>query len=272
MPRHKPTIQKTNILIFDLSNLIFYRYYALKKYFTLQKKSIENNNDEFKNHFIQFDKFINKLINKLKLKHDINHIIFLKDCRRKDIWRNNILSSYKQNRPNNTEIGEYFKYAYEHYFENEDNNINICSTDNAEADDICSILIDYLIDNKQQINYDDIYIFTSDQDYLQLIKTEYIHVYDNKLNNLANKSMGNYILDLKYKCIIGDKSDNIPPIMKLSKNTALKYLNDNELFNKLLTMKPEVEKQYQINCSLINLNNIPENIKTNILSKIKLLF
>ena len=66
MPRHKPTIQKTNILIFDLSNLIFYRYYALKKYFTLQKKSIENNNDEFKNHFIQFDKFINKLINKLK--------------------------------------------------------------------------------------------------------------------------------------------------------------------------------------------------------------
>ena len=270
MPR-KPLIPKTNILIFDLSNLIFYRYYALKKYFTLQKKSIENNTEEFKNHFIQFDNFINKLIHKLKLKYDTNHIIFLKDCHRKDIWRNKILPSYKQNRPNNTEIGEYFNYAYNHYFSST-NNINICSADNAEADDICSILIDYLIDNKSQINYDNIYVFTSDQDYLQLIKTDYIFVYDNRLNNLADKSLGNYTKDLKYKCIIGDKSDNIPPIIKLSKNSALKYLNNDELFKKLLNINPEANKQYTINCSLIDLNNIPNHIKDNILSKIKLLF
>jgi len=270
MPR-KTIIPKTNILIFDLSNLIFYRYYALKKYFTLQKKSIENNTEEFKNHFIQFDNFVNKLIHKLKLKYDTNHIIFLKDCRRKDIWRNNILSSYQQNRPTNNEIGEYFNYAYKHYFYSS-NNINICSVDNAEADDICSILIDYLINNKSLINYDHIYIFTSDQDYLQLIKEDYISIYDNRLNNLGDKSLGNSKLDLKYKCIMGDKSDNIPPIMKLSKNNALKYLNDDNLFQKLLNMKPEVEKQYKINCSLIDLNNIPENIKENILSQIKLLF
>ena len=41
MPRNKSIIQntKTNILIFDLSNLIFYRYYALKKIFYFTKKT-----------------------------------------------------------------------------------------------------------------------------------------------------------------------------------------------------------------------------------------
>lgn len=249
-------------LIFDLSNLIFYRYYAIKKYFTIQKREIHTN--EFKEKFLDFDAIINKIKKKFKLKNiKDDNILFLKDCKRANIWRNNYLKSYKQSRKYNEEIGEYFNLAYTSYF----NNKNIIECEHAEADDICSVLVDYIINN---IKYDNIFIFTNDQDYLQLIKNDNIFLFDMQLNNLINKSIGNYKDDLMYKCILGDKSDNISPItQRIGKKTALNYINNIKEFETYLENNKNIKNKYELNKLLIDLDNIPDELKQQIILKIK---
>jgi len=251
-----------NILLFDLSNLIFYRYYSIKKYFNMKKEEIHT--EEFINKFLEFDAILYKIQQKLKIKYIDNNIFYLKDCKRSNIWRNKYIENYKGTRKYNKEIGEYFKIAYDKYF----NSKNIIEEDTAEGDDICGVFVNYIINNN--IPYDNIYIFTSDLDYLQLKYNNNIHIYDMKLNNLSLKSLGNYNIDLKYKCIIGDKSDNINPIInRINKNLLTTFINDDNILQEYLKNNPEIKKKYINNCLIIDLNNIPKTLKQNIIKKIK---
>jgi hypothetical protein len=244
------------ILLFDLSNLIFYRYYSIKKYFALKKEPIDT--PEFIAKFLDFDSVVLKIQKKFKLKEF--DIYYLKDCKRANIWRHKYLDNYKGNRKYNPEIGNYFKLAFDNYFCNQ----TVIEEEYAEADDICGVFVNYIK------NYDDLYIFTSDLDYLQLQYNNKIHLYDLKLNNLNTKSLGDYKLDLKYKCIIGDKSDNIKPIInRMDKTTTMKYINDDKLFQEMLKENPTIKKKYELNCKVIELNNIPKDLKIKITNKIK---
>ena len=60
--------------------------------------------------FNNFDKKLEE-IKKLKLKNDIK-IIFAKDCKRNDIWRNELFPEYKKTRKVNNEIGGFFIHTY----------------------------------------------------------------------------------------------------------------------------------------------------------------
>jgi hypothetical protein len=250
-----------NILLFDLSNLIFYRYYSIKKYFNIKNEELHT--PEFKQKFLEFDSIINKIRVKFKIK-EIDNIYYLKDCLRSNIWRHKYIDNYKGNRKYNSEIGEYFKLAYENYFQDK----NIIEENYVEADDICGVFVNYILD--KNISYDNIYIFTSDLDYLQLKYNSNIHIYDMKLNNIVNKSLGNYNLDLKQKCIIGDKSDNISPIInRLNKKLLSEYINNDTLFQTMLNNNPIIKQKYELNCRMIDLNNIPSDLKLKIINKIK---
>lgn len=253
-----------NIILFDLSNLIFYRYYSIKKYFNMRKEEIHTEN--FKKKFLEFDAIIYKIQKKLKIKDiDDNNIFYLKDCRRSDIWRHKYINNYKGNRKYNSEIGEYFTLAYNNYF----NTKNVIEEDMLEGDDICGVFVNYIIDNK--ISYDNIYIFTSDIDYLQLRYNDNIYIYDMKLSDLSLKSLGNYKMDLKHKCIVGDKSDNIEPIInRINKTQLTTFINNNDILQEYLKNNPEIKKKYITNCLVIDLNNIPTTLKQNVIKKIKM--
>ncbi len=255
-----------NIILFDLSNLIFYRYYSIQKYFNFKQKELHT--EEFKNKFLDFDSILYKISKKLNIKDIINNenIYYLKDCKRSDIWRHKYVENYKGNRKHNPEIKEYFTLAISKYFYNK----NIIEENFLEADDICAIFVNYIIHNN--IKYDNMYIFTSDIDYLQLKYNNNIHIYDMKLSNLSNKSLGDYKKDLIYKCIMGDKSDNIKPVFnRINKKLLMTYINEHHTFMDYLDKNPDIKKKYDLNCLLIDLNNVPDKLKNNVINKIKLL-
>lgn len=246
-------------LFIDLSYFIFYLYYAKKKYLQCQKLETVDliNNEYFMSLFNNFDKKLEEIKKKLKLKDDIE-IIFAKDCKRNDIWRNELFPEYKKSRKVNNEIGEFFIHTYKNII----HKYNYISIDKCEADDIIGVLTKELYkDNK-------IYIITGDMDYLQLLYNENIQIYDLKYKSFREKSIG-YKDDLLKKIILGDISDNIPSIhKKLGIKTVEKYLNDKEqLENKL--KDPLINQQFILNKKLIDMDFIPSIFIKNILQIFK---
>ena len=247
-------------LFIDLSYFIFHNYYAKKRYFQIQKKNIDNliEDEEFLKLFANFDNRINEIKKKLKLSSN-TIVIFAKDCQRCNIWRNNIYPDYKKSRKVDNEIGAFFKYTYSNII----NKYHYIECDNCEADDIIGIITKNIVKHKCNI-----YIITGDHDYLQLIDDEqYIRIYDLKYKNLKDKSLGNSKKDLLHKIILGDKSDNISSIHpKLGPKTALKYIeNENEL--KIKLQDSSINKKFEINTKLIDMDKIPTNYQENIKNK-----
>ena len=248
-----------NYLFIDLSYFIFYLYYAKKKYLQCQQLETTDliNNEYFMSLFNNFDKKLEEIKKKLKLKDDIK-IIFAKDCKRNDIWRNELFPEYKKSRKVNNEIGEFFIHTYNNII----HKYNYISVDKCEADDIIGVLTKELYkDNK-------IYIITGDMDYLQLLYNENIQIYDLKYKSFREKSIG-YKDDLLKKIVLGDSSDNIPSIhKKLGAKTVEKYLNNREqLENKL--KDPLINQQFMLNKKLIDMDLIPSNFIKNILQIFK---
>jgi len=262
----------TNYLFIDTSNFIFFRYYGLKKFFEFQKlqnqvplaKGVltENEylkyNEDFIIKFADFDSKLKEIIKKLKINNP--KIYFICDCARKDIWRNNLHNNYKSHRIKNNDIKFYFEYFYSNII----NNYNFIKLEKLEADDIIGVITKYLIDNN---NYENIYIITNDNDYLQLNYNNNVHLYNYSCKNLKDKSLGTREKDLYTKIIMGDKSDNILPIHnKCGIKTALKYIENKELLNKKFDSDKQILEKYLLNEKLINFDFIPEELKNKIIN------
>ena len=78
--------------------------------------------------------------------------------------------------------------------------------------------------------------------------------------------------DLFIKCVIGDKSDNIPGVFKkCGKKTAEKYYDNQDLFKEKLTLENR-EDQYKLNRLLIDFTNIPEELRNSFIETYNELF
>ena len=250
------------MILIDLSYFIFHNYYAKKKYFEIQKKSTDDliHNQEFLDVFSNFDKKLIEIKKKLKLKKDIP-VIFAKDCMRCNIWRNSLFPDYKKSRKVDNEVGSFFKYTYSNIIDK----YNYIDCNFCEADDIIGVITNNF---KKVNNANHIYIITGDHDYMQLFDDDgFIRIYDLKCKDLKDKSLGCSKKDLLHKIIIGDKSDNIPPIhAKLGPKTALKYINNEDELKKKLK-DPLIKKNFDNNSKLIDMNNIPVEYQNTISQK-----
>jgi hypothetical protein len=62
---------------------------------------------------------------------------------------------------------------------------------------------------------------------------------------------------------MGDISDNITSVFpKCGPKTALKYYENKELFQTKLNSSPDFQKRYQLNSTLVDFNNIPQELVT----------
>jgi 5'-3' exonuclease len=258
---------KTFIFV-DGSYYCFYRYYSLLNWWKnahpdeLIEDPINNTVfvEKFKKTFVESLQQIPKKLKIHKLKNKPT-IIVGKDCKRENIWRNDLYDKYKATRDNGTESGfmggPFFKMVYEEsLFQNAGAN-QILYHPRLEADDCIAISVKQ-ITNK----YPDciVYIITSDNDYLQLIK-ENVHIYNLAFKNLKDSKVftGNPEKDLKLKIIMGDKSDNIPSVFpKCGIKTAMKCIEDTEYFKKKMEDNPDYYKQYQLNETIVSFDKIPE--------------
>jgi 5'-3' exonuclease len=272
---------KTFILV-DTSYWIFYRYYAILQWWThakteqpLPENHIEN--EEFLEKFTKtFLESLTLFKKKLKLHKErikgqsktipCPTIIAVRDCPRKDIWRNKLYEHYKGTRAqdNGFNCGPFFKFIYQ------DNNkllyesgVNhIFQFPNLEADDIIAIV-------KQELRakYPDskIFIIANDHDYLQLLddQTEIIN-FQYKFLKEAKKVFPEPEKNLFYKIVLGDKSDNINPVFKkCGPKTCEKYYANKEAFNEALLKEAGAREKYELNRKLVSFTEIPHDLITN---------
>ena len=253
-------MSETNYILLDTSYFIFYRYYALISWWKLAQPDIKLDTpienkifvEKFKKTFVEKLKEIPK---RLKLKQ---YKLFASlDCPRKDIWRNALFDKYKENRTYDDTFmgGPFFKLGKDILKEL---NIQTLYHEKLEADDCNALTCNYI---RSQIPDSKVYIIANDMDYLQLA-SDNVKIINMQYKDLTDskKWSGNAEQDLFCKIVIGDKSDDIPPLFKkCGPKTAIKYFKDQEAFHKQLKIEDAYEK-YEKNKKLVDFNEIPENL------------
>ena len=272
------TNMNPTFIFVDGSYYNFYRYFALMQWWKNAYPE-EPLDDPYQN-----EKFVEKfkkthvenlqgLAKKLKIPKTVTPIIIVgRDCKRENIWRNEIFPQYKANRANGMEDGfmggPFFKMAYDEQLFIKGGAKAILSHPRLEADDCIALSVKHIANRYPQCH---IYIITSDRDYLQL-NAHNIDLYNLTFKNIAESksSTGNPEDDLEIKIIMGDTSDNIPSVFpKCGPKTALKCIENPEFFKKKLEEKPEYMAQYNLNKKLVNFSCIPENLVEEFMSTIK---
>lgn len=125
--------------------------------------------------------------------------------------------------------------------------ITTCRAAKYEADDT----IASLCDNMRQ---EDLTVLSNDSDYIQLLQRGYpnIQIYNPiKKENMVAPAYP-YIA---WKCLNGDKSDNIPALLKPKK--ALDTISNPEFFKKFMEVQ-ENRANFNINRQLIEFRSVPE--------------
>jgi 5'-3' exonuclease len=269
---------KKTFIFIDGSYFCFYRYYSLINWWrnAYPEEPLEDpfQNEKFVEKFRKtFVENVQQIAKKLGIKKDVEPILIVgKDCKRENIWRVELFPQYKANRANGKEDGfmggPFFKMAYEEDLFVKGGTKSILKHNKLEADDCIAISVKLLTTIKPDCN---IYIITSDKDYLQL-NSYNVHLYNLAFKNIAeNKSStGNPKSDLEIKIIMGDTSDNIPSVFpKCGPKTAQKCLEDPEFFKKKMADNPDYYKQYELNKKIVDFNNIPQELVDEFLQTIE---
>ena len=273
------SIMDPTFIFVDGSYYCFYRYFALQQWW---KNAYPNEpiDDPYKNEkFVEkfrktFVENLEQIPKKLKIhKEPIKPILIVgKDCKRENIWRNELFSNYKSNRTNSLEDGfmggPFFKMAYEEQLFQKGGAKAILKHPKLEADDCIALSVKYLV-NKYPLCK--IFIITSDHDYLQL-NSHNIHLYTLTYKNLAEgkTATGNAEHDLKIKILMGDVSDNIPSVFpKCGFKTAQKCIKDEEFLKEKMRENKKYYEQYELNEKLISFYKIPKELVNEFISSIQ---
>lgn len=196
-------------------------------------------------------------------------------CDSRNYWRKSVFPHYKSHRKEareksaldwnlifkclnkiKTELKENFPYK-------------VIEVDGAEADDIIGTLVPRISSSEKVL------IVSSDADFKQLQKYNNVKQYNPMLGVFVKSP--NPTKELKEKVIRGDKGDGIPSILSnddvfvvgkrqspISSKKLEEWLNQDP---KQFCNSEEIYRNYKRNDVLINFDNIPETIKTNIVSE-----
>lgn len=260
------SMNNPTFIFVDGSYYNFYRYYALLNWWRNANPE-EPLDDPYQNEkFVEkfkktFVENLRQISKKLKLDKSIHPILIVgKDCKRENIWRVKHFPKYKATRSNEGFMGgPFFKMVYDDDLFLEGGAKAILKHPELEADDCIALSVKHLVQKYPDCQ---IYIITSDKDYLQL-KRDNVHLYNLAFKNIADNksSTGNPLQDLEIKIITGDISDNIPSVFpKCGPKTAQKCFEDPEFFKKKMSNNIEYYKQYELNKLLVDFNSIPEEL------------
>lgn len=262
------SLESPTFILIDGSYFCFYRYYALVNWWKNANPEIPLENpvenpifvEKFKKTFIET---VQQIPKKLSLDKKCKPIMMVgKDCKREQIWRNELLANYKATRVYNDGFmgGPFFKMAYdEQLFQQGGVQGNLLYHPQLEADDCIALTVKQLLQKYPECM---IYIIASDKDYLQL-QSKQVKIFNLMYKNIADSksSTGDAQTDLLIKIIMGDVSDNIPSVFpKCGFKTALKCVQDNAYFEKKMAGKPEYIEQYKRNENLVSFQCIPQHL------------
>jgi 5'-3' exonuclease len=126
--------------------------------------------------------------------------------------------------------------------------ITICRAASYEADDVVATLC-------ENMKEEDLTVLSNDSDYIQLLQRNYskIGIYNPIKKNFMEAPSYPYVA---WKSLNGDKSDNIPALLKPKK--AVDTVTNPELFKKFLEVE-ENRANFSVNRQLIEFRSVPES-------------
>lgn len=124
--------------------------------------------------------------------------------------------------------------------------ITTCRAANYEADDVIGTLCENMKD-------EDLTILSNDSDYIQLLQRNYSNIRIYNPIKKADMEAPAYPY-VAWKCLNGDKSDNIPALLKPKK--AIDTVSNPELFKKFMEVE-ENRANFQVNRQLIEFRPVP---------------
>lgn len=124
--------------------------------------------------------------------------------------------------------------------------VTVARASNYEADDVIATLCDNMKD-------EELTILSNDSDYIQLLQRGYpnCRIYNPIKKTFMEAPAYPYVA---WKCLNGDKSDNIPALLKPKK--ALDTVNSPELFKKFMEVE-ENRANFSLNRQLIEFRSVP---------------
>jgi 5'-3' exonuclease len=258
-------VKKTFIFI-DGSYFCFYRYHSLLTWWKNAYPEIVLDDPFLNEQFVAkfrktFVDHVQNLRKNLGIPKDVRPTIIVgRDCKRENIWRNELFPNYKATRANGKEDGfmggPFFKMVYQDNLFIEGGAKAILSHPTLEADDCIALSVKHVLQKHPSC---EVYIITSDKDYLQLAEPR-VHIYNLGFKKITDQksSTGSAECDLFCKIVMGDISDNIPSVFpKCGPKTALKYYENKEEFQKRLESSNTFITQYNINKKIVDFNEIP---------------
>ena len=265
------TVENTKTFIFiDGSYFCFYRYHSLLTWWKNAYPEIvledPFQNEEFVAKFRKtFVDHVQKLQKNLGIHKSVKPTIIVgRDCKRENIWRNELFPKYKGTRANGAEDGfmggPFFKMVYADNLFIEGGAKTLLHHNKLEADDCIALSVKHVLNKYKEGNTKcQVYIITSDKDYLQLAEPR-VHIYNLGFKKITDQKscLGSAECDLFCKIVMGDISDNIPSVFpKCGPKTALKYYEDQAEFQKKLNSSDVFISQYNTNKKIIDFNEIP---------------
>lgn len=257
------------LLLIDHSYYVFYKYYSIAKWYKFVVKTDPDHKNIFDDKIFmeKYDSMYFKTLKELIKKHKTSesNVLLAMDCERCNIWRNDIaVKDYKGERdiPKgfNGKIFEHTRTELIPLL----SHARAFSVPRAEADDIIGVITKL---ERSTNPTRPIIIIASDRDYLQLCD-EHTHVLSmNNKNLLESSHFKNGFKEMMLKIIVGDKSDNIPPIAKgLGPKRSAVLVEDQKKLKELLN-DPIIKKQFDNNRVMIDMSFIPDDIQEQIVAK-----
>lgn len=238
-------------VLVDLGYLMFYRYHATLRWLEFQKIYEQ----EMSNDYIAevFEKHLRGQLDKLKKKYKGAKFIFCKDEKQARVWRKAVFPEYKANRGVADDMVHKLQgivldvvgcYG------------TVLGAPSLEADDVAFLIVKHI---RQCDDKSEIFIVTSDRDYLQMVDDR-IQIVDGSGKWITGS--GDSKRDLWTKIIMGDKSDNIPPIAKgCGKKTAEALASDPTKLAEYV-QKKGCSAELARNELLICMDKIPDELVT----------
>lgn len=177
------------------------------------------------------DEFV-ATIESLARSYDAGQIIVTADMKGSS-YRRELYPDYKGNRKTLTETQteeekiqiEQFFAEYERCLEAASKRHLVLRYPGVEADDIAAYIVKY----RRDYGFDQIWLISSDRDWDLLIKED-VHRFSTVTRKEITLDTWPYEVPpeqyLCYKCLMGDKGDNIPGVPKVGPKTAAKLLNE----------------------------------------------
>lgn len=247
-------LKTSPLLLVDTSYYIFHRFHATARWYSFKDSTTPLNQLTEQPAYIEaFFKHHQQDMKALFKTHKITpqNVLWCKDAPRLEIWRMTHHQEYKGTRDHSKFDPRIFPLFYKYLAEQEQKQIYYPSL---EADDIIALIREKESDHPAVI-------ITNDNDYLQLC-TPTTQVINMQGKNLALRGCGDPKQDVLIKILMGDKSDNIPPVFtKCGLKTAQQLASLSEEERTDFLLKKNALDQFHKNKTLICFDSIPNPLR-----------